>query len=103
MYRARPPSSSVHGLKSMRVGVIGKRQHTYAATRISRSLAFAISAEPIMGGGWAGPLPGRLIHQIDPDTCDLGLAIAWRQHLDRRVVGMDYRKRCPDPTFARPN
>ena len=31
-----------------------------------------------------------LVAQIDPEPSGLGLARSWREHLDRRVIGMDH-------------
>ena len=52
-------------------------------------LALAIWAEAVIGGGGSDPLPGSFFDQIGPEPPSPGLAVARRQHRDRRVVGMD--------------
>ena len=50
-------------------------------------LALAIASEPIAGGGRIRAEPGPLVADVGPDPRRLGLAIARRLQLDRRVVG----------------
>jgi hypothetical protein len=54
-------------------------------------LALAIASEPIAGGGRIRAEPGPLVADVGPDPRRLGLAVARRLQLDRRVVGEDRR------------
>ena len=55
--------------------------------------AFAVRAEAIERRRCTVPAPGPLIDQVGPKAAKLGPTVAGGQHLDRRVVGMDDRRR----------
>src|SRR5579883_585391 len=55
----------------------------------SRMLAAAIRAEEVGRGRWRRSAERPVIAHIDPEPTGLGLAIAGRQHRNRRVVAVD--------------
>ena len=60
---------------------------------ITWPLAAAIGAEAVIGRHCPLAAPGSLVNHVSPQPPGPGLAVARRQHGDRRVVGVDDRRR----------
>ena len=74
---------------------VGLDHAAKAGQMIARPLTAAIGAKAVIGGGGPPALPGPLVDDISPQPPGPGLAVARRQHGDRRVIGVD-DWRCQD-------
>ncbi len=58
----------------------------------TRPLAIAVRTVAIKGGRRTGARPNSGIRGVNPEAPDARLAVAGCEHLDGRVVSMDYRQ-----------
>jgi len=72
---------------------VGLDHTTEVGQMIARPLTPAIGAEAVIGCRCPPTLPGQLVNHIGPQPPGPGLAVAGHQHRDRRVVGVDDRRR----------
>ena len=68
---------------------IGMHEPGIALQVPGRTDSLAVHAEPVEGGRRDIGAPGTFIPRIDPDPDGPCLAVPRREHIDRRVVGMD--------------